>query len=274
MNILKQSNARLKLIYNPGYKSAGILMVWGGLLALAFLESTTFTSAHLTCRRNILSQIECELTRFNAFGYATSINIINPIKADIVELQPKGRAVQEVIIITAQREYSLLTHDSINYQNNQQSISEINDFIQNYNKKFLSIKYNGQSFASLPQRILLITFIITGVFISTAAVVTWTFDKNCNKLIQEQKSIRINKIFEYSINEISDIQIEQNSSFYIRNNTRHKTYRVVLVMANSDFIPLTPDYCFPRKSDAEHIVQSLQQFLDNSSVRESDEADL
>jgi hypothetical protein len=45
-------------------------------------------------------------------------------------------------------------------------------------------------------------------------------------------------------------------------------------MANSDFIALTPDSCFPRKSDAEHIVQSLQQFLDNSSVRESDEADL
>jgi hypothetical protein len=266
IQILKKTDTELLLKYKPLCQFAGVVSVVGGVLGLLLFEWIMFSSATLTCQRGSQNQTVCELTRSTFLGRTSTTQILNPVWADIHESRPQGRLLYEIIISTATKQVSLLAHPGGSKQDNQTTAFHINKFIQDPNQSSFKVNYDGQDFLAI-ERFLLTGIAVIGAVLMTSATVTWTFDKNRNQVIRERRRLSFNQVRRYPLSNVTSIQVEQNPSVNLKTNERHHAYRIILILAHTEHIPLTSDYPFFYKREVEVLAQNIQQFLsDNSSL--------
>jgi hypothetical protein len=116
----------------------------------------------------------------------------------------RGKTYQ-VVIVTPFGYFALLSH--VSYQENQEVIFIINDFI-NSGKTFLLVQQNQRHYLFFLSLFLLVMIAIAAFF-ATSTVTTCTFYKSIDKVFIERKSLRVNQVIEHALENILRFDIQE-----------------------------------------------------------------
>jgi hypothetical protein len=219
-----------------------------GLLIYCILFN--FASIRLSCTRTSPNKINCELKQFSLLGRRENLKIFDPQQAQIItKTGSKGGKTHQVIITTPFREFPLLPYAS--YQANQNAAAEINNFI-NSDRTSLLLLQNQRQYISLFSLCML--FLMGyGAFIGISPVSTCTFYKSLNQVFIERKSWRGEKIIQYSLETILNLEIQEKQFRY------RKLYQAVIWLKFGAEIPINLEYT--DKNTVQYTVMRIRQFL-------------
>lgn len=261
MNIIQKNNYFLIIKYLPLYKYIGLFLSISSLVTIFLLETIMFTSAHLSCNKESREFINCKLEYLSTFINKRSINILNPIKAKLIEERPKGNPLYNILIITKSNNFTFLMNlGNSDYKLSQDITFKINNFIDNPNQNHLSLKYEGLAGLTF-QRLFLLSLIIIGIYWRfITKVVIYSFDKNLKTISIETNNIFGTKITQYSYSKILDINIEKNTTNHINVNPYNNRYRLVFILTDTKKVPFTQDYPLS-KIYAIYIANNVLNFI-------------
>jgi hypothetical protein len=141
-----------------------------------------------------------------------------------------------------------------NYEERQELISQINAFIENPSQTSLRVQQDDRLFG-------FVGFCISGFFffpslliMALSPVITCTFDKELDRMTIKRQRWFGEKILEHSINEISDVNVEDSST------DDGWVYRVTLTLSSGENVSLTRSYTsgFEEK---QYIAKLIKSFL-------------
>lgn len=161
----------------------------------------------------------------------------------------KGGKTYQVMIVTPLGDFALLSH--VSYQENQEVIFKINDFI-NSGPTSLLVQQNQRDYLFLLNLFILIIMAIAAFFV-TSPVTTCTFYKSIDKVFIERKSLRVNQIIEHPLENILRFDIQEKQFKY------SKLYRVVIVVKSFEEVPINPQ--FTDESSIRYTVYRIHSFL-------------
>ncbi len=207
MKIVEETRTRLQLKHRP---LRDWLTGWCILtLCLSFLIYCLFfesASIKITCNRLSSNQINCELRRFTLLGRMEKLKIFDLQEAYILTKTGSRRGkTYQVVIVTPFGYFALLSH--VSYQENQEVIFIINDFI-NSGKTFLLVQQNQRHYLFFLSLFLLVMIAIAAFF-ATSTVTTCTFYKSIDKVFIERKSLRVNQVIEHALENILRFDIQE-----------------------------------------------------------------
>jgi len=257
MKIVEETRTRLQLKHRPlGYWFSGWCIFAVCLSFLIYCLVFDSASVRLTCvvyrRRHRISpnQTNCELKQFNLLGSMEKLKMFDLQEAYILtKTGSKGSKTYQVMIVTPFRDFALLSH--VSYQENEQIIFKINDFI-NSGQTSLLVQQNQRNYLFFLILFILIIMAIAAYF-ATSPVTTCTFYKSLNQVFIERKSLRGNKIIEHPLKNILRFDIQEKQYKY------SKLYRAVIVLKSFKEIPINPQYTDERS--IRYVVSRIHLFL-------------
>ncbi len=155
------------------------------------------------------------------------------------------------MIVTPFGSFALLSH--VNYEDNQEIIFKINNFI-NSGQTSLLVQQNQRHYLLLLISFILIMMAIAAYF-ATSPVTTCTFYKSIDKVFIERKSLRSNQVIEHPLENILRFDIQEQQYKY------SKLYRAVIVLKFGGEIPINPQYTDER--NVRYAVSRILSFLRN-----------
>jgi hypothetical protein len=161
----------------------------------------------------------------------------------------KGGKTYQVIIVTPFRDFALLSN--ISYQENKEVVLKINNFI-NSGQTSLLVKQNQRNYLFFFSLFILIMMAIAAYF-ATSPVTTCIFYKSIGKVFIERKSLRVNEVIEYPLENILRFDIQEKQFKY------SKLYRAVIVLKFFQEIPINPQYTDERS--VRYVVSRILLFL-------------
>ncbi|WP_414544572.1 hypothetical protein [Nostoc sp. CCY0012] len=259
MKIVEETRTRLRLQHRPVNKwlSGACLFIgcWGFLIYCIFFE---FASARLTCDRGarvlgdrpLSDQLNCELRRSSLLGRKERLRIFDIQEAYVkTTRQSRGGSSHQVIIVTSLGNRYLISN--LSYQENQQVVQQINNFI--YSKQqSLFVSKNQFGFLYFVILGILLVMIING-FVATSPVSNCTFYKSMNKLLIERKGLRGQQIIEEPLEKILRVDIRDKKFKY------SQLYRAVIVLQSYEEIPINPEYT--DEKSVRYAVSRINSFL-------------
>lgn len=161
----------------------------------------------------------------------------------------RGGKTYQVVIVTPFGYFTLLSH--VSYQDNQEVIFKINDFI-NSEKTSVLVQQNQRHYLFFLSLFLLVMIAIAAFF-ATSPVTTCTFYKSIDKVFIERKSLRVNQVIEHPLENILRFDIQEKQFRY------SKLYRAVIVLKLFKEIPINPQYT--DESSIRYTVSRIHSFL-------------
>ncbi|MEH2394621.1 MAG: hypothetical protein V7K21_24195 [Nostoc sp.] len=161
----------------------------------------------------------------------------------------KGSKTYQVMIVTPFGDFALLSH--VSYQENQEVVFEINDFISSEQTSLL-VQQNQRNYLFLLNLFTLIIMVIAAFF-ATSPVTTCTFYKSIDKVFIERKSLRVNLVIEHPLKYILRFDIQEKQYKY------SKLYRAVILLKSFKEIPINPQYTDERS--IRYAVSRIHSFL-------------
>lgn len=259
MKIVEETRTRLRLQHRPVNKwlSGACLFIgcWGFLIYCIFFE---FASARLTCDRGarvlgdrpLSDQLNCELRRSSLLGRKERLRIFDIQEAYVQTTRhSKGGRSYDAIIVTPLGNRQLISN--LSYQENQQVVQQINNFIYS-EQQSLFVSKNQFGFLFF---VILFTLVVMaiGAFLATAPVSNCTFYKSMNKVFIERKCLRGQKIIEEPIEKILRVDIRDKQFKY------SKRYRAMIVLQSYEEIPINPEYT--DEKSVRYAVSRINSFL-------------
>ncbi len=161
------------------------------------------------------------------------------------------------MIVTPFGSFALLSH--VNYEDNQEIIFKINNFI-NSGQTSLLVQQNQRHYLLLLILFILImmampTAVNYAAYFATSPVTTCTFYKSIDKVFIERKSLRSNQVIEHPLENILRFDIQEQQYKY------SKLYRAVIVLKFGGEIPINPQYTDER--NVRYAVSRILSFLRN-----------
>lgn len=251
MKIVEETRTKLQLKHRPlSYWFSGWCIFAVCLSFLIYCLVFDSASVSLSCTRPSPNQINCELKRFNLLGSMEKLKMFDPQEAYILtKTGSKGSKTYQVMIVTPFRDFSLLSHAS--YQENEQIIFKINDFI-NSGQTSLLVQQNQRNYLFFLSLFILIIMAIAAFF-ATSPVTNCTFYKSINKVFIEHKSFRVNEVIEHPLENILRFDIQEKQYKY------SKLYRAVIVLKSFKEIPINPQYT--DEKSIRYAVSRIHSFL-------------
>ncbi|MEH2142736.1 hypothetical protein [Nostoc sp.] len=251
MKIVEETRTRLQLKHRPlRYWFSGWCIFTICLSFLIYCLVFDSASVKLTCDRFSPNQINCELKRFNLLGSMDKLKMFDLQEAYILtKTGSKGAKTYQVMIMTPFGDFALLSH--ISYQENQEVVFKINDFI-NSGQTSLLVQQNQRNYLFFLNLFTLIIMAIAAYF-ATSPVTTCTFYKSINKVFIERKSLRSHKIIEHPLEYILRFDIQEKQYKY------SKLYRAVIVLKSFKEIPINPQYT--DENSIKYAVSRIYSFM-------------
>jgi hypothetical protein len=258
MKVIETTPTRLKLQHFP------IRQWWNGGVAIAFsLGLLTYLIgfkpivAKLTCDRPTPTQTNCDLKHHSLLRQINHFRIFDPQRTEIItRTGSKGSRSYEIRMISTLSDQPFMPEGSGSLSENQEIAAKIDGYIKNPQTRSLWVHQQDQ---------LAFLFILgalgvlaSGVSMTLTPTMTCNFYKRMDKLIIERKRWNHSKtIVEERLHNILTAELEERQAKYT------KVYRVMLVMASADRLPLHSD--FTSEPNARKALYSIQKFLQTKS---------
>jgi hypothetical protein len=252
MKIFEETNTRLIIKHKPitSWMMGGLFFTVGIIL---FVHSICleFATALLVCSRSSQNQVNCELIRRTSIGIETKVKLFDPQNAYVkIKTAKKGGKSYKTIIVTPHGEFSPLNNAS--HQQNSNFVAEVNNFITS-GKNDLSVQQNQRDHITFLS-FLSLAIILIGACSATEPKTNCSFYKSMGKVIIERRGLRGAETIEHPLEQILNIEIEE------KRGRRGRMYRPVIVLINSQKIPITSEFTNQERYISE-IVGRINLFL-------------
>lgn len=272
VKVLEQTSNKLVFRLRPTFAWGveGFLSGIGLLFLVLVLNFTPITT--LTCDRsttdiatlqNTSNSAICELVGVNWLGLEKSKTLISGLQQAIEETKAdkdeNGKISYRygVLLQTIEGNVPFTEYyfgNEYNYEERQELISQINAFIENPSQTSLTVQQDDRLTGFVGLCISGFFFFLSLLIMALCPVITCSFDKELDRMTIKRQRWFGEKILEYSINEISDVKVEDSST------DDGSVYRVTLTLSSGENVSPTRSYTsgFEEK---QYIAKLIKSFL-------------
>lgn len=275
VKVLEQTSNKLLFRLRPTL-AWGVEIFFGGIgllflvfCVLYFTPITTLTCDRsttefsITTLQNTSDSAICELVGVNWLGLEKSKTLISGLQRAIEETKAdkdeNGKISYRYGVLLQTIEGNVPFTEfyfgsEYDYEERQALISQINAFIENPSQTSLKVQQDDRLTGFIGFCISRFFFFISLLIMALCPVITCTFDKEVDHMIIKRWRWFGEKIFEHSINEISDVKVEDSST------DEGSVYRVTLTLSSGENVSLTRSYTsgFEEK---QYIAKLIKSFL-------------
>uniref|UniRef100_B8HVH2 Transmembrane protein n=1 Tax=Cyanothece sp. (strain PCC 7425 / ATCC 29141) TaxID=395961 RepID=B8HVH2_CYAP4 len=251
MKVIQQTSSELTLQTQPW-----VLWIMGGVFAIAGLVIPLLASqTTLACQRLEANQGNCNLHKFSSLSTTTQTIALKDLRGARVDSyrDSDGDRTYRVMLQLPDRERMFLSFSS--YGAATTLSDRINHFVQNPSIPTLQEGRDDRSGALMFAPIFIVIGLGIAVFLGQR--VTCHFDRRSGYVRITKQGVLGSQTADYSLREVVDVQVEASRS----SSSNGETFRVSLVLANGDRLPLTSYYSSgwnDKKETADQIKTFLQ----------------
>lgn len=230
MKILEYTSTKLTIQQNRPVRHwiIGMIFMIVGLIAILGPEQLTI----FTCDRVTPNQGSCQLVHSSLiFSDEITIPLENLQAAKIQVNQSYGNESSRIVLVTKNGQIPLTKDDSSNLDQQYMRETQINNFLQNSNQKYLNIQHDDRFFRYIFGGLFcLVGFLGSGVITQEF---TCNFDKSVGCLTLIKKGFLWTRRVKKPISDIIGLQVDKPQK-----RQEKKNYRINLVLMSGKLIGL------------------------------------
>ncbi|MFW6296657.1 MAG: hypothetical protein ACOC04_05650 [Halothece sp.] len=243
MEIKEQTENELT-IQNDFYRDIGFTAIAGLfplIFGIAFLYAASPENLVLSCQKKTPSQTNCYLKKENLFFRDKQEKLVSGVNAAIVASRDNGNFDEYSLILKSKSgNIPVLVYDDKQEEDAKLVSNQINNFLADSQEETLIIDESIPfSKTQLAMGIggLITSALVWGIGIFLTRKQTLNLNKSLKRITFSRQGLFRHQFTEYNLNDIIEVVLEE----YIDQEDA-STYRVSLLLANSDRILLTKTY--------------------------------